>query len=426
MRNKLTLLCVGCLSAASLFSQKGFENHFNSKTLRFDYYRCGTNNTEQIFIEGFAEEPFWGGSRVNLIDTTARGEHFVNVYDKKSGELIFSQGHNSLFQEWRTIPEATQIAKAFPESFTMPYPKEDVRIEFLSRNRKGIYQPVFQTDIAVNSPFVRKERKPYTSFEVFNSGHYAKKVDIVILPEGYTEGQYEQFQKDCREFSEAIFAFEPYKSNRTKFNVRGVWAPSKDSGPDIPGEGIWSNTVLDAGFYTFGSERYQMTYDYKKVKDLAGTVPYDYIYILSNTTKYGGGGIYNFYGIGASANPGLAAKVHVHEFGHLFTGLGDEYADNGSTEDLYPLDVEPWEANITTLVDFDRKWKNMIDAKTPVPTPVEEKYRQKVGLFEGAGYMTKGIYRPVQKCLMREFGGVETFCPVCIQAIEKQIEWITK
>lgn len=414
------------LQFCSIFAQETFHQYFEPKTLRFDYYRCGDFRSEQIFPEGFVEEPFWGGSRVNLIDTTARGEHFVNIYDLKSGSLIFSQGHNSLFQEWRTTPEGKSQTRAFPEAFTLPYPRNDVRIEFMTRDRKGAYRKIYETEVAVNSYFIRKERKPYEGFEVFNSGHYANKVDIVILPEGYTADQRARFEQDCREFAEAIFSFSPYKEQRNRFNVRGVWAPSAECGPDIPGEGVWKNTLLDVGFYTFDSERYQMTYDYKKVKDLAGTVPYDYIYILSNTTKYGGGGIYNFYGIGASANPELAAKVHVHELGHLFVGLGDEYADGTSTEELYPLDVEPWESNITTLVDFDRKWKNKLDPKTPVPTPVDPKYKNQIGVFEGGGYMTKGIYRPIQKCLMREFGGVENFCPVCTDAINDQIEWISK
>lgn len=417
------MITAGCLWAASLFG-KGYDAYFLPGALRFDYYRCGNRTSEQIFEEGFHQEPYWGGSRTNLIDTIARGEHLVRVYDEQSGELILAQAHNSLFQEWRTIPEALEKSKAFPEAFTMPYPKAPVRIEFLTRGRKGEYRPVFETAISPDDLFIGKERKPYESFDIILNGGPADHVDIVILAEGYTKEQRELFETDCKNFADAIFSFSPYRENKHRFNMRGVWSPSFDGGPDIPGDSVWNNTVMDVSFYTFGSERYQMTYDYKKIKSLAGTVPYDYIYILSNTSKYGGGGIFNFYGIGASANPGLAAKVHVHEFGHLFAGLGDEYSDNASTEELYATDVEPWEPNITTLVDFGKKWGNHIPEGTPVPTPCDSVYANRVGVFEGAGYMTKGIYRPVQKCLMREFKGVEDFCPVCTEAILKQIDWI--
>jgi IgA Peptidase M64. len=426
MKIRLITLFALILCNLSVFSQNGFSDFFEPHALRFDYYRSGNNGEEKIFIKGFAKEPYWGGSRVNLIEQSPRGEHIVKVFDKKSGNLIFSQGHNSLFQEWRTIPEAKQISKAFAEAVTFPFPKNDVILEFHSRTRKGDYTKIFSTEIDVDSYFIKEEKNVYDTFEILNNGNYANKVDIVILPEGYTKGQMEQFKSDCEEFTKAIFSFEPYKEKMSKFNVRGVWAPSEESGTDIPGEGIWRNTMFNSQFYTFDSERYLMVEDFQKIKEVAGNVPYDFIYILTNTTKYGGGGIFNFFAIGSSSNPGLAAKVHVHEFGHLFVGLGDEYADGTSTEDLYPLDVEPWEANITTLVDFDKKWKNMLNKKTPIPTPVEPKYEKTLGVFEGGGYMNKGIYRPVQKCLMREFGGVEDFCPVCTKAIINQIEWICK
>ncbi|MDO5571562.1 MAG: M64 family metallopeptidase [Bacteroidales bacterium] len=426
MNTRLITLFALIICSFPIFSKTNYSDLFQPYSMRFDYYRCGNSNEEKIYINGYAKEPFWGGSKVNLIEDAPRGEHIVKIYDLKSGDLIFSQGHNSLFQEWRTTPEAKKISKSFAEAFTFPFPKNDVRIEFLSRTKKGDYVSIFSTDINVNSYFIKQERSNYDTFEILNNGNYANKVDIVILPEGYTKDQMEQFKSDCKEFADAIFSFSPYKENKAKFNVRGVWAPSQESGPDIPGEGIWRNTVFNSQFYTFDSERYLMIDDFQKIKEVAGNVPYDFIYILTNTTKYGGGGIFNFFAIGASSNPGLAAKVHVHEFGHLFAGLGDEYADGTSTEDLYPLNVEPWEPNITTLVDFDKKWKNMLNEKTPVPTPIEAKYEKTLGVFEGGGYMNKGIYRPVQKCLMREFGGVDDFCPVCNKAIINQIEWICK
>ena len=195
----------------------------------------------------------------------------------------------------------------------------------------------------------------------------------------------------------------------------------------IPGEHIWRRTALKGAYYTFDSERYQMVEDFQNVRDIAAHVPYDYIYILSNTQKYGGGGIYNFYGISAAHHPTRTGKIYVHEFGHVLLGLGDEYVGNVSYNDMYPLDVEPWEENLTTLVDFERKdWYRMLDAKTQIPTPLNTKDMQALGVYEGGGDVQKGVYRPWQNCLMNNLHKTDQFCPVCTHAIQKQIDFLCK
>ena len=190
-------------------------------------------------------------------------------------------------------------------------------------------------------------------------------------------------------------------------------------------EYIWKNTILNSSFYTFDSERYIMTYDNKSLRDLSANAPYDFIYIIANTQKYGGGAIYNHYGISISGNL-HAAKVYVHEFGHLFLGLGDEYVEVGSSyNDMYPTNVEPWEANLTTLTNFNKKWKDMLDKDTPVPTTYDPQNPKKLGAYEGGGYVSKGVYRPRYDCLMNTLSG-DDFCPVCIRAIKKQIDFYTR
>lgn len=192
----------------------------------------------------------------------------------------------------------------------------------------------------------------------------------------------------------------------------------------IPGERVWRNTACGASFYTFGSERYQMVDDFQRLRDIAAHVPYDYIYVLSNTQKYGGGGIFNFYGISAAHHPTRTGKIYVHEFGHLLLGLGDEYVGTTSYDDMYARDVEPWEANLTTLVGFEDKfWKAMVPAGTPVPTPDTPEYEGVVGVFEGGGYAAKGVYRPWRNCLMNNLHRTDEFCPVCTKAICDYIEF---
>ncbi len=403
-----------------------FDNWFTNKTMRVDYYHTGSWDKEFYSIDQVKSEPVWGGSHTLLIDTLNYGEYYFKAFDVLSSKLIYSHGYCSLFDEWQFTAEARQTTRTFSETVVMPFPKYDVRIEFYSRNNMGVYDKMFVYTVKVKDYFISTEQQMvYPVYDVLVSGDPAKKVDIVILPEGYTAAEIDLFKSDCDKFAAGLFTFEPYTQNRDKFNIRAVLAPSVESGTDIPGDKIYKNTILNSNFYTFDSDRYLMTTDNKSVRNLAANAPYDQIYILVNSSKYGGGAIYNFYSTSVNSNAS-SAKIFVHEFGHGFAALADEY-DDGSTSfnDMYPLNLEPWEPNITTLVKFDSKWKGMLAANTPVPTPPENSTAMQLGVYEGAGYVAKGLYRPTPDCLMRTFR-VDKFCPVCSAAIQKMIDFYTK
>jgi hypothetical protein len=235
----------------------------------------------------------------------------------------------------------------------------------------------------------------------------------------------ELFKKDCEKFAGYLFNASPYKENKDKFNIWGIAAPSKESGTDIPAENIWKNTLLNSTFYTFDLERYLMTPDNKSLRDVASNAPYDQIYILVNSDKYGGGSIYNLYSVCINKNK-YEEYVFVHEFGHGFSFLADEYyTSDVAYNDYYLLDVEPLEANLTTLVDFDSKWKKFVSDETPIPTPDSEEYSNVVGAFEGGGYVAKGVYRPRLDCSMKS-ASVNNFCPVCKDAIQQMINFYSE
>lgn len=414
-----------CFFLAVFSAEAQFDRYFEDKTLRLDYFHCGDRNTEEYYFEELLEEPFWGGSKVNLIDDNFYGNYYLNVYDQVSGQLIYSRGYNTLFGEWQTVDEAAKTRRCCNETVVMPFPKENVRVELLSRNKKGVFEKKFEYAVDVKSYFIKKDRRMnFPVSDVSVSADPSQAVDIVLLPDGYTAADMDKFREDCRKFAEGLFSFSPYRENRKKFNIRAVVAPSEEAGADIPAQQVWKNTILNSTFYMFDMERYIMTYDNKALRDMAANAPYDFIYILANSDKYGGGAIYNHYGLSVSGNEHYA-KVYVHEFGHLFLGLGDEYVGNAAYNDLYPAGVEPWEVNLTTLVDFDRKWKDLVDKKTPVPTPSDPKHPRKIGVYEGGGYAAKGVYRPLPDCLMNTLRNNE-FCPVCRRAIEKQIDFYTK
>ena len=415
----ITLLSFSARSAVN------FNDFFFNRTLRIDYIHTGAYHEDSYSIDELRSEPHWGGSKVNLIDTMNYGIYIFKVFDIESNVLIYSRGYCTLFSEWQTTDEAKITRKSFSETIVMPSPKKDVRVEFYSRE-KGILQKKFEYIVNAKSYFISPElRMPYPVFDAYISGDPATKVDIVLLPEGYTEIEMGRFISDCQRFAESLFTFSPFSENKDKFNIRAVMAPSAESGSDIPGDSIWRRTIMNSNYYTFDSERYIMTSDNKHVRDLAANTPYDQIYILANSSKYGGGAIFNHYSMTAAAHE-KSAKIFIHELGHGFAGLGDEYyTSSTSYNEFYPLDVEPWDPNLTTLVDFSKKWPDLLDKRTPVPTPDDDKYRDKPGVFEGGGYVAKGVYRPSYDCLMMSFK-VDKFCPVCNRSIRKMIDFYTK
>ncbi len=421
MRIGLTVLLFSILFTGTA----QFETYFENKALRIDYQHAGTDSEDFYFLDEAKIEPFWGGSKTNLIDSFEYGQYLLKAFDPSSNQLIYSRGYSTLFMEWQTTAEAKTTSKSFSETVLLPLPKNPTRIEFYTRNRSGIFEKKYEYLFDPSDYFINPgQNLIYPVYDVQVYGEPSEKVDIVILPDGYTSREIKKFKRDCQQFAEIMFSFEPFRSNKTKFNIRGILAPSTESGNDIPADSVWKNSILETNFYTFDSERYCMTRANKTMHDLAANVPYDQIYILVNQEKYGGGGIYNQYCVSVSGNL-RSAKIIVHEFGHGFAGLGDEYVGDVSYNEFYPLDVEPWEPNLTTLVDFDKKWGTLIQPGVPVPTPDTKEYEQVIGVFEGGGYASKGIYRPAHDCLMNTFNG-NAFCGVCQEAIQRMIDFYTK
>ncbi|MFI3314295.1 MAG: M64 family metallopeptidase [Rikenellaceae bacterium] len=405
-----------------------FDSFFENRTLRMDYIHAGDYDTESYYFERLIEEPYFAGSKINLIDTNNFGNQYLKVFDLKSGKLIYSRGFCVLFSEWADTPEAKEFARAYKESVVMPYPKNKVRIEIHSRKPNGQFEKMFEHTADPSSMYVENYPQNKKVFEVHYTGTPAGRVDVVLIPEGYSSEEFDKFEAACSRFASEMFSFSPFKENKDRFNIRGVWAPSEQSGVTIPGDNEWRNTVLGAKFYTLDSERYQMVDDFQKVRDVAGNAPYDLIYIISNTQKYGGGGIYNFYGISSANNPSTAGEVYVHEFGHLLLGLADEYDGDVTVNEMYPDGVEPWEINITRRVNFKKNkpiWSELLDKSLPIPTPASGENRNKVGVYEGGGYSSEGIYRPWINCMMRTLNNSE-FCPVCSQGINDMIDFICK
>lgn len=423
---KTLIIWLFLLIPVFLSAQVDFDTYFKEKNMRFDFLLGGNSKEVYVYPVETKQEPFWAGNKKNLIDPFNYGSYRYRVFDTKSDSLIFSKGFSTLFQEWQTTAEAKKINKTFYQAAIFPYPKKEIRLDIDARQWDGTFKTVFQTNIDPKDYFIIKEKgKPFETTSIQNNGKPETKVDIVILAEGYTETEKQKFLDDAERVCGYLFEEEPFHSEQKSFNVNAVFTPSVESGTDVPGEHIYKNTPFNSTFYTFDVPRYLTSSDMKSIYDAAACVPYDQIYLLVNTDRYGGGGFYNLLNVCTSDNE-RTRQVFIHEFGHGFAGLGDEYyTSDVAYEDFYNLKVEPWEPNITTLVDFDLKWKSMLEESTPIPTPRQANFNQTVGVYEGGGYMSKGIFSPYIDCRMKS-NESEGFCPVCEEAIRKMIRTQTE
>jgi hypothetical protein len=425
------ILIVGfrALAAERPAAGSAFDRFFAEKALRIDLYHTGDAKEETYSLDETRIEPYWAGNPRNLVDTLNLGSCILRVFDIRTNAMIYSRGYSTLFDEWKTTAEAIAgFPRTFHESLILPLPKAPVQVRIDTRDRKNVYRTVYDLVVDPADYHVGTERR-FAGFHVrqlLDGGPSPNKVDVVVLGDGYDQNEMHKLRGDAERLLAALFDTEPFKSRKRDFNVRLIETVSVESSVDEPREGKYRNSILGLSFNTFDISRYMLTFSNRIMRDVAGTVPYDAVILIANTKRYGGGGIFNLYSAACSNNE-FDAYVFTHEFGHAFAGLGDEYfSSQVAYNDLYPKGMEPWEPNITALLDTAKvKWGDLILEGTPVPTPDDSAHAGVVGAFEGAGYSAKGLYRPCRDCIMFS-KRVGPFCPVCRRAIERIIDYYTK
>jgi len=490
MRKKSSFYLFILLLPVLVFSQQNpdFNQYFQDKTMRVDFYHVGDAESETITLDEIYDQGQWAGNTTNLIDRFNNGRYYVKIYDVASNTLIYSKGFDDIFGEYKTTTEAINgVKRTYSESALIPYPKNKIRFVIEVRNRQNLLHPIF--DQVIDPESVDIIHEPLSSgvkvYKLVHNGNPHLKVDIAILAEGYTAKQQKKAKQDFDRFAKIFFEKEPYKSMKEQFNIYGVFSASQESGTDEPTHGKFRNTTLNSSFNSLGSPRYLLIEDNKRMRDVAAHAPYDALYVMVNSDRYGGGGIYNLYCTFTTDNQWYKYLFH-HEFGHSFTGLGDEYYTSSTAyNDFYPRGVEPTEPNITALLDTNNlKWKDLVEPGTPIPTPwgkaeydsisshyqkirqelnqkiakmeksgapaaeikklkekseqlskedadkmdaflANVKYAGKVGAFEGSGYSSKGLYRPEVDCIMFSKGD-KPFDKVCQQAIRRVIEFYSE
>ncbi|WP_455963563.1 IgA Peptidase M64 [Bacteroides bouchesdurhonensis] len=403
---------------------QNFSDHFLDKTLRVDYIFTGDVKQQSIVLDELSELPTWAGRRHHLSELPLEGNGQITIKDLSTKQCIYKTSFSSLFQEWLSTYEAKETTKGFENSFLLPYPKQPVEVEIILLNPRKEVMTSFKHIVRPDDILIHKRGTSHITPHryLLQSGNEKDCIDVAILAEGYTDKEMDIFYQDAEKACESLFSHEPFRSTKNKFNIVAVASPSIDSGVSVPRENTWKHTALQSHFDTFYSDRYLTTSRVKSIHNALAGIPYEHIIILANTDVYGGGGIYNSYTLTTAHHP-MFKPVVVHEFGHSFGGLADEYFyEDDVMTDTYPPNVEPWEQNITTRVDFSSKWKDMLPSDTPIPTPVSQKEKYSVGVYEGGGYSAKGIYRPAFNCRMKTNEHPE-FCPVCQRAIRRVIDF---
>lgn len=428
MKKTVWILTLGLSLCGSAFAQN-FDDYFVDKTLRLDYIFTGNADKQDICLDELSSLPQWAGRHTHLSELPLAGNGEITMKDKATGKVIYRTSFSSLFQEWLGEKEAKVLTRGFENTFLVPYPKQSAEITV---TLKDAYQkPCATLTHEVNPKDILIHQRGTGDLTphryLWKGGSSEKCIDVAIMAEGYSAKDEALFYKDAEIACESLFEHEPFKKLKDRFNIVAVFSESKDSGVSIPRNNEWKTTAVSSHFDTFYSDRYLTTRNVKAIHNWLAGIPYEHIIILANTDTYGGGGIYNSYTL-TTAHHSMFRPVVVHEFGHSFGGLADEYAYDEAPSPLYPYSVEPWEPNITTLVHFEDKWKDMVEPGTSIPTKPqtdEKLIYTKVGVYEGGGYTKKGIYRPTTECRMK-INEAPVFCPVCQRSLERTIRFYTE
>lgn len=412
------LLLMGVLNA------QNFDDFFENKTLRLDCILAGNYKNQYAFIDELITFDNWYGRKVNLDELFLEGNGQIRVKDYKSGKLIYTQSFSTLFHEWLTLADAQENSKSFENTFLIPLPKDQVFVELISFDKNRNEAVLLSHHINPKDLLIKKiQNIPKEKVKVLHKSKIDNPIHVAIISEGFSEAEMPLFLLKAQTVVNELFKHSAFKNNKDVFNIVAVEAISQESGVSNPFANLWKNSVLQSHFGTFYSERYLTTSRIKNLHNQLAGSPYDHIIILANTDIYGGGGIFNSYTI-TTSNHKHFAPVVVHEFGHSFAGLADEYFyEQDVFESSGNLKIEPWEQNISSLANFDSKWKDMLQKQTPIPTETKDLNKYRIGVYEGL--KGNGLYIPSHDCRMKTNEATD-FCPVCEHAINRLIEFYTQ
>ncbi len=404
-------------------SDVNFDDFFVNKALRLEFCEGGDAREMVVTLQGIFEEPLWPENPRFVIPLFEVGKSVVKMYDQATLKLIYAQGFDTMYAEYcTTTPALNGVKRMFERSLHVPQPRKSVKIVYESRNKANVLEPklAFTVD-PCDYHIIKESPAGDTVFEIQNSGDPRTHLDLLFLAEGYAAADQDKFRADVKKMSDFLFTVEPYKSARDRISVRGVFRASPERGVDEPRQHSFKNTLMDASYNAFDLDRYLLVEGNKTMHRLAAQAPYDALIVLVNSKRYGGGSICLDYCVASAEGPG-AGRIMVHELGHSFGFLADEYVGEVSYNDMYPEGVEPLEPNITRLLDPAHiKWKGLLTPGIALPSTGDDP--NLVGAFEGAGYLAKGMYRAQPGCWMGGRGRATGFCAVCTASLKRMIDY---
>lgn len=423
MKKLILLISLGILILP--IKAQHFDSYFVDQTLKLEYYHIGKKGEEKIGIHTFYKGGEWNGTRNQLLEPARYGDMLIEVFDSISNTLIYSRSYSCLFGEYVATEKADTLEGKFEEVVLIPFPKNTIVYKFTSFNRKQVPTIIYTGSFNPKETKTLSYTKEYKVKKLHKGGDPKTCLDILFIPDGYSENDKQQMAYDMKKFSSYIMECSPFSEHLDQININGIEAYSYESGITDPNADVYKNTVLNCSYNSLDLDRYLMCLNVFKMHNIAEDAPYDIIIIICNSPKYGGGGIYNFY-CTVNNKGEYSDYVIVHELGHLLAGLGDEYyTSDVSVRDFYPEGIEPIEPNLTTLVAFEKKWKQQMDPETPIPTLDTKQYNKVLGVYQGGGYVAEGVYRPWQNCTMKE-KLYNNFCPVCSKTILETIQYYSK
>src|SRR5437764_8304171 len=351
------------LAAAAVLAQPP-----ERRTLRLDYVHSGMASEEHFALDTVVVDGAWPGPLDRWVDESNLGKYYFQVFDRATNRLIYSRGFASIYGEWETTEEAKRQRRGFSESIRFPLPEAPVQVVVKKRGPANEFREVWSIVVDPSDPAIERAAPPKLNvWAVMQNGAPRDKVDLLLMGDGYTAAEMEKWHGDARRLTNTLFATSPFKERRGNFNVWAVDTPSDETGVSRPSDAVYRRSPLRAAYDAFGSERYVLTFDNKRLREAASAAPYEFIEIVVNDRKYGGGGIFNLYATVAADNASTP-YVFVHEFGHHFAGLADEYYTSDVAYETGTVRPEPWEPNVTADQKAS-KWKDLVEPGTPLPTP---------------------------------------------------------
>lgn len=419
--------------------------------LRLDLWHAGSQADERYELALAARSGVADAHRSGRLDT--RGTYRWTLLSP-DGSVAASRGYSALFEEWQSTVAADPQPREgrFAESHVVPWLRDGL-LRFERRLAGDDFRSLFELRLpAADAPL--PEVPPCPGRRLHEMGPAGPgepaAVRLLLVSEGYDAGEEAAFLAAAHRARDVLLATDPFQAFADRLCLTALFVPSPSSGmPATPAEAAC--TAFGSSYGTLGMARYAVATDLHALGRATEGLAHAGVVVLAQSSVYGGSGIFNCNClVAAEMDDADFGYVLPHELGHSLAGLGDEYFGKQVTYDTSGADAwQPWEPNVSPLDAQGRvKWSARVAPSVPVPTPWQhaeylrlmgiplqpstdpaarpvaevreqvaallaaEPWAGQLGVFEGARYLARGLYRPEADCRMFTRGATR-FCTIC-------------